>query len=356
MTDDGEKPSRESMREVKAEFKARQKAEQARAQDARKYWDAQTGRAPKSSGGKGLAVGLVALVAVGGVAATAILHAGPFAASAPVASAGSGASAAPSSSPSHSGATPAGSQTGVGTDPKGVAAFENSPAKAWRTGAAGITAPAAHQVGIYRRPQVREAYAHTVRYLEVALLDPAVLFRGRLDPVLAVLGPQSTSWLKRQHALGVRTRNKQGIGWDQVANRFHVGDWKASPEIRVRGRIIATQDSQGQLVVSFVYVAAYWLVPAQGGAARTIAIRRSGRMYFLGQGASHVTDPNYGGSGYVSSSSVCGSAWPYPDFVEAWIDKGSVHVASPSPATSAYDPTDVNAPDATTCFTDTSGF
>ena len=356
---DGDKPSRESMREVKKEYEARRQAEKERAKQADRYWAEQTGRASRSTGSsrRGLLIGAAAVAAVGGLALTAVLHVGPFASASSAPAAAGTSSAAPSSSlsPTPSGASPSPS-TDDGTDPKVVAAFQDSPAKAWSVGAVGIVAPKGRQVGIYRPRQVSDAYARTSAYLKVALLDPRVVYRAKLDPVFAVLGTSSTRWLKQQQALGTASKGKQGIGWDEVANRYHVGDWKASPEIRVKGRMSATQDSQGQLVVHFVYVAAYWLVPSKGGAARTVAIRRTGEVYFMGNGTRRVTPPNYGGSSYTSTASVCGSSWPYRDFVEAWTDPRGVDIVSPSPINTSFDAGDLDATDPTGCFHDTSGF
>jgi hypothetical protein len=356
---DGEKPSRESMREVKKEYEARRKAEKERAEQADRYWAEQSGRATRSSGSNrtGPLIGAVAVVAAGGVALTALLHVGPFASASSATAAAGTTTAAPSSSlsPTPSGAS-ASPSADDGTDPKVVAAFGDSPAKSWKVGAAGIVAPKGRQVGIYRPRQVSDAYARTSAYLKVALLDPRVVYRAKLDPVFAVLGTATTQWLKQQHARGTATKGKQGIAWDWIANRFHVGDWKASPEIRLKGRMRATQNSRGELVVHFVYVAAYWLVPAKGGAARTVAIRRTGDIYFVGNGSRRVTPPNYGGSTWTSTASVCGASWPYRDFVEAWTDPRSVDVVSPSPINTSFDAGDLDAPDPTGCFHDTSGF
>ena len=203
---------------------------------------------------------------------------------------------------------------------------------------------------------MRAAYAATERYLRAALLDPKVTYKGKLDPVFATLGSQSTAFLKKQHARATATKGKKGVYWDSVANRFHVGDWKAAAEVRVKGKMKPRIGKQGSLVVGFTYVAAYWLVPAKGGEPRTIAIRRRGDIYFLGNGPSGVTPPGYGGSGYTSTASVCGSTWPYPDYVQAWIDKDAVVTPSQDTPDESFDVGDLDAPEPTGCFEDTSGF
>jgi len=356
---DGGKPSRDSMREVKREFKERQKAEQERMRAARDYWALETGRpapVPKKSV-------LPAVLAVAGVAAVAVaaafvLHLGPLASSSAATAPDGTGSTSTTATPTGATVTPTPipSASDDGTDPTVVAVFQDSPAKSWPIGAAGVVPPKPRQVGVYRPVQVAAAYDVVIRYLRAAMLDHRVVYKGKLDTVLAATGTDTATWLKAQQKLGTKTKGAKGIHWDSVANRFHIGDWKAAAEIRAKGRMYATQVKDGTLEVHFVYVAAYWLVPAKGGAARTIAIRRSGSMLFAGNGPNRVTQPSFGGAGYTSSASVCGAAWPFPDFVEAWVDPGEAKVVSPSPADSPYDPTDINAPDATGCFTDTSGF
>jgi hypothetical protein len=53
---------------------------------------------------------------------------------------------------------------------------------------------------------------------------------------------------------------------------------------------------------------------------------------------------------------VCGSNWPYPDYLQAWADPEDVAVASPSAPAGSFDITDVDADEPDECFTDTSGF
>lgn len=238
--DEGTKPSRASMREVKREYKQRQKLlaqEQAqREQAARDYWSLETGqkRAPATSGGgsrRGSGFAIAALVVAVGFAGYVGYRAITGQQGTAVASPTTSVSA--SASTSGKPATPSPAPSAVeddGTDPTIVPAFEGSPAKDWPSGAAGITAPKAKQFGIYRPAQVEAAYDATERYLRAALLDPRVTYKGKLDPVFATLGSQSTAFLKKQHARATATKGKKGVYWDSVANRFHVGDWKAAAE------------------------------------------------------------------------------------------------------------------------------
>lgn len=360
---DGDGPSKESLREVKREYKARRKAEEQRAKDAKAYWDQQTGRSSKKGGGKAAAaVGVLVVAAV----AVAALKVGPFAPSTPTADAASASptpsvsTTSPASARSSASASPSTSATGAapvssGVDRTIVSGFATTPARTWKVGAAGIVAPAARQVGIFRPAQVREAYAVTAAYLRAAMLDPRVLYKGDLKPVLATFGPVTRAFLKKQVAAGA-VSPADGIGWDQVANRFHPGDWRAAPEIRIKGRMRAiAQDSS--LQITFVYVAAYWVVHGRDSAAQTITIRREGAITFYGKGSGHAGEPYYGGSSYTSSASVCGASWPYRNYVVAWTNRHQVPGASAAAPSSTWDPTDVDAqPAAPGCFHDASGF
>jgi len=124
------------MREVRPEFRDRQKAEQERVRAARDQWALETGRpanVPKTSV-------LPAVLAVAGVAALAgaaasLLHPGPLAS--PSAATAPGRTDATSASAASSGATiratPSPSTSADGTDPTVVAAFQDSPAKSCRS-------------------------------------------------------------------------------------------------------------------------------------------------------------------------------------------------------------------------------
>lgn len=359
---DGGKPSRESLREVKREYKARRKEEQQRAKNAAAYWDAQTGQARRRSGHGGRAAALVAgVTALGVVAASVVLHLGPFA-STPVSSA-AGASPSPSTvapsapvstAPSSAAAAPSSSATSDdGTDPSlADKPFEGTPAAAWKSGTTGLVAPRAKQVGIFRTKQVAAAYAMTIAYLTQATTNPRVLFKGEMAPVLATLGPGFPSYAKSQHALWVKSQGAKGFGWVDLANRFHVGDWRAAAATRGRAKISAARIAHGHLQVPFVAVTAYWLAPAKGGDPRAIAVRRNGYLEFVGYGPNKVWLKSWL-SGSTSTASVCGSPWPHQDFVQAWI---VMPTSTAAPADQSVDITDPDAPEPTACFRDTSGF
>lgn len=353
--DDGGRPSRESLREVKREYKARQKAEQQRAKDAQAYWDTQTRRGRRRPGWvvPAAVVATVAVVAAGGMYA---LKATTSGSSSTTAAAATG-SARTATASATSKATPKPSPTDAGTDPTVHAAFEGSPARSWKKGMAGIAQPKAHTIGIYRTVQVAAAYRMAENYIAASVFDPHVLYKGQLSPVLTVLNPGFPTFATQQHALWVKTHGKQGLSWLSLMSRFHPGDWKAAAETRSRGHISPATLRKGALRVSFTIVAAYWLVPAKGGAARTVAVRRQGYLDFIGNGPTRVWMSEWMNS-WMNTGAVCGSSWKYPEYLEVWNDRSSVVSTIAAQGGPGFDLTDPDAalPGGATCFTDTSGF
>jgi len=338
------------MREVRREYKARQKADRQRAKAAAEYWAAEAGAPVRRRSPWKAAVAAVALVGLVGAAGYVVLTrqaaetAGAAAppSTAPSAPSGTGSAVAPTASPDD-------------TEPPVEAAFDGTPAAGWPVGAEGIRAPKAARTGIFGKVQVADAYRRTARYLEAALLDPRVVSRGKLQPVFDALGPVSTRYVKQQHASGALDAEGEPYSWAFVANRFRPQDWKAAPEVRVKGRMTAKAKGD-RLSVTFIYVAAYWLEPRGEGAARTVAVRRTGTVDFYGSGATSAGPMYFGGSGWTTTSGVCGSDWAYPDYLEAWVEAPDVPAGSAG--TTPWDPTDVDAapPPGNGCYRDTSGF
>ena len=344
---DGGGPSRDSMREVKREFKQRRKAEKERAAAADAYWRSETGRAPRRSG-RGIAVVVsLAVVAAAGGAIWFFAHQGTTTATA--SSTTKAATPATGSSASSGGsASGTASPSAAATPPP----FDGTPARDWPVGTKGVVAPKAARVGIFSKAQVADAYAQAQAYLRTAMLDPAVVSKGELDPVFDAIGPYSTTWVKQQHA--ATKGGTSALPWTYLANRFRPQDWEPNPEVRVKGRMKA-QAYGGRLRIDFRYVAAYWLEPRGPGIGRAVAVRRDGYMEFAGDGPRKAGPMFYGGSGWTITSGVCGSGWRYPNYLEAWVQtpKG----AAPAP-TATWDPTDVDSdgPSGATCFVDPSGF
>jgi hypothetical protein len=344
MIDDGAekpaRPSRESLREVKREARAREKEKQEREKSAKDYWAAQsdpgrTGRA--GSAGRWIAV-LVTILVVGG-GALYLTRSGIPGVTSPAAN--------PTGAPDAS----------DGAQAEEAVPFAGTPAESWKVGAKGITLPEAKQVGLYTPDQVEAAYRKTRTYLKAAMLDRRVLFKGKLQPVLVTMTPGSRARLTKAVQKGKEHPDaKDATTWVNAANRFHPNDWRAEGETRVRGRMKARVADDGGLLVKYAYAVAYWMRPTSGGSWAPIVIRREGEAYFsaVGSGISGLWS---GRDGVTSLKSVCGSQWPYPQYLQVWPDPESVVTPSRGvyPGWDPSDPETVAVPE-DDCFTDTSGF
>lgn len=125
----------------------------------------------------------------------------------------------------------------------------------------------------------------------------------------------------------------------------------------MKGRTKLSYSSDNCAVFTWSYAVAYGFRPTSGGPARPVVVRRDGTitlcsdLFTKGPGTVMLRS-----GGYTALDSVCGSTWPFVGFVNAWPHPSEVVATSPSPAETAWDPTDVGTTSARTCFTDTSGF
>jgi hypothetical protein len=347
------KPSKESLREVKREYKQRQKDEKARKKAADKYWAEQVnpGKSSRSGSAKnGVQVTLaaVAIASVGFLAFGALRGSATLPSALPATG-----STQPSVKPS-----PSATKASASSSPA-PCKFCGTPAEHWAVGDHGLIAPKAVRVGNFGPHQVSDAYSKVIDYLKAATLDPAVVFHGKLAPVFATLGSETTAWVHKQHERSKSTKGKQGTTWAEVANRLQPADWENSGEIRVRN-LFTTEPGRGsdELKIHFVNITAYYLKPKDGMFSKVLLIRREGNMYFYEASSSTVSEPSYGGSGYTSSASVCGSNWRNPDFVEAWTNPDSVASDAVAPLDNDWDMSDPKAaiPKKGLCFRNTSPF
>jgi hypothetical protein len=333
-------PSRESMREVKAEAKRRHQEQAARERAAKAYWAEQAGVHPSGHRNSWAWVGFAVVLGLAASAGFLVLQRGQQ----PGLDVAQSPTAPTAPAPAASAAAP------EATSPP----FADTPAAAWPVGAAGITLPEARRTGAYSAAQVREAARATRAYLEAAMLDERVLFDSKLKPVLRTMDRDSREQATAEVAADrEKPDGDDSLRWTSFANRFRPGDWTADDEVRIRGRMKPTIGEQGLLEMTYVFVAAYWMQPSTGGPWVPVAVRREGSAYFRTDGRG-VTKPWIGGDGITTSRSVCGSDWPYPQYLEAWADLDGVATASvaPLPAKDLSDPeTTLDA-----CFTDTSGF
>ena len=297
-------------------------------------------------------VGVVTVIALAGYAALLLLRPGLLPGDAAITA------AKPTISPSPVDSSTPSPVNSAGTDPTVVAKFEDSPARSWARGTAGLKAPMGVRVGRFGPHQVNDAYAKVIAFLEVATLDGRVVFQGQLQPVFDAIGPDNTRWVKQQHQKGKASHWTDGSSWAVLVNRFRPGDWRASKDTRVRLKMTALKGrSADELKIHYVDITAYWLEPKAGGDHRTVAIRREGDIFFYEAGTSTVSPPNVGFSSYTSTAGACNANWKDHNYLEAWVTR-PVETGPPSPApTQTWDPTDPDAPIPTGegCYTDTSG-
>lgn len=339
----GEKPSRESLREVKREAKERQRAEAARQKAAEQYWLAETGQARRSRR-VGPWIALIASALALAVGAGVLLLQRP---AQQTASPGGSTTLPTTASPAASSEEPAPARS----------VFAGTPAQGWSSGTAAIRIPEVTSTKAYIPEHAAAMRAYVKKYLVAVLLDRRVVLGGDMGPVLRAMGPdQATRWTEW---LSKRSDPATGnaLGWDALANRFHPGDWSQVEAARVKGRTRVSYSSDNCVVFTWSYAVAYGFAPSTGGPARPVVVRRDGTitacsdLFTKGPGTVLVSS-----GGYTSLDSVCGADWPYVGFINAWPDPSRAVVTSPSPVETAWDPTEVDSASPNTCFTDTSGF
>lgn len=334
------KPSRESLREVKREAKQRKKAA---AKRGRTVGRSRAGRLGLSR--RAVIQGSVAVVLLAGIATGGFTLMGPSSkpvSHAPIPVVVPSDSAAPTSTS----ASPAPS---VALDP-----YLGTAAAGWPLGDKGIVAPGAQPVAGFTKAQVAAAYAHTRAYLHEALLDPAVVFRGQLGPVVALISKASLAAWKADTTT-----------WPvSLANRFLTQQLlPGTLPFRVNGFMSAGPGPYNQLRISYHYVVVYDVRGKSTAPSTTptlVGVRRDGSMIF---------DPRHDGtaapgwlenSQYTSDRSDCTRKWPYPAFVEVYLksaDDPPAPTVSPMavasmPPYAVLDPR-ASIPPNTQCFKDT---
>lgn len=312
------KPSKESLREVKREAKARKRSPGGYGGPG-----AYAGAEPyaRRSGGRlRRATGALAVIAVGGAAVwgfsllpepSRAAGQGPATEQQPV--------VVPSYTPSP---TPP-----AKTDP-----FAGTSVESWPVGAQGVRPPGARATGAFSSRQVAKAYAATAAFVRAGMLDRRVLYGGQREPVLATMRRSSADHWRRQD-------------FGYVGTRFRPEIAAASPIVKVNGRMTARPARGEVLLVDFSYVAVYALRPAADRAApaELVTIRRYGVVEFSGDSAAGVTLPGVRTSTYLSSHASCGTRWPHRHYMHVRIDDEG---PSDGPAASPGEELDLLDPDA----------
>lgn len=225
--------------------------------------------------------------------------------------------------------------------------FADSPVARWPVGAAGLRAPAAAPLGTFTSAQVADAYARTVAIERAALLDRTVLYGRATAPVLSRLGGAADYWAKTPASLMTRFDPATVV--------------PASDVVRVNGRMTVSLHGKA-LQVTATYVAVYVLRPAHGPATagELVAIRHSTHFDYYHAAGSRVGGAWVQNTTYISDHSACGTNSPRDaTYTTVLFEQASASPAAsstpagPLPTFDILDPTAAE-PDKS-CFTDTSG-
>jgi len=294
------KPSKESLREVKREYKQRQKDEKARKKAADKYWAEQTN--PGGSSGPRIKVTSVGKIIVAVSAFSAVFWGVGMYQNLAHSTSAQATAADPTSSPSSSNTMPPSPSPTPkplpgNTDPLPVIPLSLDPSiPKLQLGDAGLVAPAAKPVGGFSNEQVADAYRRTVGYLRTATLDKSVVFRGKIQPVLDHFGAETVQYALDQHRLSQSSKGKDGLTWAEIANRFRPGDWTSltSPQHTAEGMKLAAKKGSfhGTLDVNFTVETAYQLRRVSDKASVTMYVIRKGTLNFAPSDSASVTKPN----------------------------------------------------------------
>ncbi|MFI6701158.1 hypothetical protein ACIBJC_19685 [Streptomyces sp. NPDC050509] len=135
-----------------------------------------------------------------------------------------------------------------------------SPAAQFRSGAAGITLPAARTVGDFAEGQVMAALSIVKDYLVASSLDPDVLAGRSLRPVRVLLDPEQLAQFDRSFTDPADDGRHDPIGWLVRFDPAKVA--RADDQVRVHGTLRYEETDPGTLEVSTDHVFVYPLRPA----------------------------------------------------------------------------------------------
>jgi hypothetical protein len=318
-----QQPSKESLREVKREYKERRKTDKERQKAADKYWAEQT--SPGGSSGSKTKVSTVgtAILTVGAISAV-FLGVGAFQ-NLTRTKASQATAADPTTSPSASNTklpSPTSTTKPVAgnTDPRyEIPGADPSDYSHWGYGTAGLKAPAPAKIGSYTSVQVADALAMTMDYLRAAILMPEVITGGKIDPVLSTFSDQTRQDLIIAHRKSQSTRGKSGYDWLIAANMFRPGDWtfKAQPGTMPTASTIKVSKgkSKDSLEVSFQVASRYTLLRKKTAVPVGVTIWRQGVLRFYKVDSASVTRPDL-----VESGSKLGTEDPTSWDCGNWVD------------------------------------
>ncbi|MEE1753464.1 SCO2583 family membrane protein [Streptomyces sp. SP18CS02] len=138
--------------------------------------------------------------------------------------------------------------------------YEHSPAARFRSGAAGITLPAARSTAHFTEGQVMTALSVVKDYLVRSSLDPDVLTGREVRSVRLLLDPDQQSQFDRSVAAPVDDGRHAATGWLVRFDTARVVP--ADSPVRVRGTIRVAEDDPDVLDVTSDHTFVYALRPA----------------------------------------------------------------------------------------------
>lgn len=161
--------------------------------------------------------------------------------------------------------------------------YANSPAAAYRVGAAGITFPAVRRTQHFSDAQVVTALTVAKDYLVQSSLDPDVLAGAASRPVRVLLDPDQLAQFDRSMASPTGDGRHAVTGW---LVRFHPDTAVvADSRVRVRGTLAFKEISPDLLEVTTDHTFVYAVRPATGAPAAAdgaslFTVRRELRLRF----------------------------------------------------------------------------
>jgi hypothetical protein len=193
---------------------------------------------------------------------------------------------------------------------KGLDPWEGTTAATWPS----LTeVPKADAIDTYSRAEVQQALEATNAYLRASMLDPRVLYRGQVAPVLATLAHPATV----RSAMG---STRTGKLWPQLATRFQPAEFTpVGDRVRLRGHMTPTIEN-GELAVDYSYAAVYALRSLSRPTLdpELVVVRHEGTMTFREGSSGMLGKPEATYWASASDHSICKQPWPQPAYTPVW--------------------------------------
>ncbi|MES4901938.1 MULTISPECIES: hypothetical protein [unclassified Streptomyces] len=162
-----------------------------------------------------------------------------------------------------------------------AALFENSPAAAFATGAAGVTLPGVRRTRSFSESQVMSALTTAKEYVVKSAIDSDVITGGEVRSVRLLLDPDQLDQFDHSFEHPADDGRYAATGW---LNRFNPAEASlAAPVVRVHGTLTATERTTSTLEVTADHTFVYALQrPHDGGTdhASLFTVRRETRFRF----------------------------------------------------------------------------